>query len=323
MMNPRSARTSLVSSFRPVSEDPPTALALARAAIRSRNDPESETAPFLSAVERDVLGGAASGVLRTDGGQTTGIALWNQSTPTGLTVEVLHLVAPYQTSERYREFYREIGTRVGPVSFAPGHLAGLAGDDEDRLMRSLAFERFERSEMRYPVGAPDPTAFPVDRLRGLEGSDEPGLARLHEVAYRGQLDRFLFQVDPEPTRDAEIQVREILSGRWGPSLPWASFVVATDEAIAAASLVVRAPYGPLIADVMVEPTRQGQGLGRAVLVASVRALRGRGESTVVLNVTEGNARAIRLYERTGFVRSVGPSHGWYSTERIPLVRPAP
>lgn len=321
MMNPRSAPTSLVSSFRPVSEDPDSALELARAAIRSRNDPASETEPFLSAVERDVLGGAATGVLCTDGGRPIGIALWSQSTPTGLTVEVLHLAAPYQTAERYREFYREIGNRVGPVSFAPGHLAGLGGDEEDRLMRSLAFERFERSEMRYPVGAPDPPPFPVDGLRGLERSDEPGLARLHDAAYRGQLDRYLFQVDAEPKRDAEVQVREILSGRWGPILPWASFVVPADGAIAAATLVVRAAYGPLIADVMVEPSRQGRGLGRAVLVASVRALRERGESTIVLNVTEGNARAIRLYERTGFVRSLGPSHGWFSTERIPLARP--
>jgi ribosomal protein S18 acetylase RimI-like enzyme len=88
--------------------------------------------------------------------------------------------------------------------------------------------------------------------------------------------------------------------------------------LVAAALVVRASYGPLIADVMVEPDRRGEGLGWEVLSATVRALRERNESVIVLNVTEGNRRASHLYERLGFVRTIGPSHGWYSTARIPV-----
>ena len=158
-------------------------------------------------------------------------------------------------------------------------------------------------------------------MRNVRSEDEPGLRQLHQRAYRDQIDRFLFQLDPDPEKDSAAGIREIFDGRWGESLGWASFVVPENGAVVAATLVTRAPYGPLIAHVMVDPSRQGRGLGRVVLTATVRALRARGETVIVLNVTEGNTRAIRLNERLGFVRSIGPSHGWYSLARVP-VRPA-
>ncbi len=307
-----------MASFRPIPDDPATALQLARTAIRSRSDPESEVVPFLSAVEQEITAGSARGILRVRDGRAVGIALWSPPQPAGLTVEVLYLASGWQTPEEYRRFYSEIEERVGPVAFAPGRLAGLSELAEDQVMAGLGFSRFSRSEMRYPPDAPPPPERPAPGLRRAEAADAPELARLHEAAYRGQLDRYLFQLDPEPHRDAEIQVREILGGRWGEWLAGASFVVSPSRPIVAATLVVRAPYGPLIADVMVDPSRQGEGLGRAVLTATVRDLRARGESVIVLNVTDGNDRAIRLYERTGFVRSLGPSHGWYSTARVPV-----
>lgn len=322
MKNPCRASTRTVATFRAIAEDRTTAGELARSAIQSRHEPESEVAPFLSAVEQDIAHGSALGVLRVRDGRAVGVALWAPPQAAGLTVEVLHLIPELQSAEEYRAFYTEIGERVGPIAFGPGRLAGLSEESEDRVMQSLGFARFSRSEMRYPPEAPDPTSPDVPGLRPAQASDEPALARLHAAAYEGQLDRFLFQLDPEPLRDAELQVHEILRGRWGECRLGASFLVPDAGSIAAASLVVQAPYGPLIADVMVDPRRQGRGLGRAVLVGSVRALRQRGESTIVLNVTEGNRRAIRLYERTGFVRTLGPSHGWYSTVRIPVPPPS-
>jgi len=318
MMNPHRAPTSLVATFRSIAEDPGTALALAQSAIRSRNDPDSESAPFLSAIEQDIAGGSALGALRVRDGRVVGLALWSPAQAAGLTVEVLHLVSGLQTPEEYRRFYAEIGERVGPVAFAPGRLAGLSDAAEDRVMRELGFARFARSEMRFPRETPPPAVPHRPELRAAVPADEPALARLHESAYRGHLDRFLFQLDADPRRDAEQQVREILRGRWGECLFGASFVVPEGAALVAATLVVRAHFGPLIADVMVDPDRQGHGLGRDVLVASVAALRAGGQWPIVLNVTEGNHRAIRLYERVGFVRSLGPSHGWYSTARIPV-----
>ena len=321
MMNPSRTRTSLVTYLRPISDDPGAAVAFAHAAVRSRHDPVEESAPFLSGIERDVGAGVAHGLLRFEDRRAVGVALWSAPTPLGLTVELLHLAEDRQSTREYGDFLRDIEASVGPVAFAPGRLAGLADGDERSLMESLGFAMFARSEMRFPPEAPTPDAREVDGLRTVRPEDEPGLQQLHRRAYRDQIDRFLFQLDPDPEKDSAAGIREIFDGRWGESLAWASFVVPESSFVVAATLVTRAPYGPLIAHVMVDPSRQGRGLGRAVLTATVRALRARGESVIVLNVTEGNTRAIRLYERLGFVRTLGPSHGWYSLARVP-VRPA-
>ena len=310
----------MLSELRPLSSDRKAALALARRAILSRNDSDAETGPFLSMVEREIANDSAFGALRYDADRVGGIAVWEPPNELGATLQVVFLIEGEQTATNYRTFYEEIQGVAGPVVLAPGHLAGLSDADEDRVMEGLEFARFSRSEMRYPPespapdGAPDPTV----RLRVAAPDDQPALARLHERAYRDHFDRFLFLADPDPVRDADVAMRDILGGRWGEFLGWASAVAEGDGDLSAATLVVRASYGPLIADVMVDPHVQGRGLGRAVLAASIRALRDRNESVIVLNVTEGNARANRLYERMGFVRSLGPSHGWYSKVRIPV-----
>lgn len=54
----------------------------------------------------------------------------------------------------------------------------------------------------------------------------------------------------------------------------------------------------------VAPEVAGQGVGRALLDALVRHARANGVESLVLTVTEGNARARRLYDAAGF-RSFG------------------
>ena len=317
-MNPASTRTSLVNSLRPISDDPAAAVALVRAAVRSRNDPDDESVPFLSSLERDIVAGVARGTLWFREGRAVGIALWSAPAPLGLTVEVLHLEDGVGSAAAYEEFFHDVEAAAGPVAFAPGRLAGLSTPEESRLMERLGFAMFARSEMRYPPTAEPPAAVAVSGLAPFAPEDETELRRVYRNAYDGQLDRFLFQLDPDPEKEAVAAIREILDGRWGEFLPWASFVVRDERAVVAGTLVTRAPYGPLIAHVMVDPSSQGKGLGRSVLTATVRALRERHESVIVLNVTEGNTRAIRLYEGLGFVRTIGPSHGWYSRGRIPV-----
>jgi len=72
----------------------------------------------------------------------------------------------------------------------------------------------------------------------------------------------------------------------------------------------------LIIDVMTAPDRRGLGVGRAVLAHAVRSLRERGEGRILLNVTEGNDPAVRLYSRLGFVRTMGPTREWYDARRL-------
>lgn len=56
-----------------------------------------------------------------------------------------------------------------------------------------------------------------------------------------------------------------------------------------------------IARVLVDPARQGRGLGEQLLRAVVGAARERGIRVLTLRVIPTNARAIGLYEKLGFV----------------------
>ncbi len=305
----------------PVVRDREASVAMLREALSARGPPVEEAIPWRSALEREIADGSAHGLLLREAGRPAGLALWDPSSPLGAIVEVAYLAAPSQRVAEFRALFRAVHEAAGSVAFAPGGLVGLSADDESSLMRGLGFGRFARSEMRLPAEAP---ARPrpdegLGRLRAVRpDEDQAALSRLHERAYAGRFDQYLYQADTDPRVDAELAVKELLGGRWGEFLPWASPVVDGEDGAAGAVLVVRAPYGPLIADVMVDPSLQGRGLGRRLMAESIARLRERGESVIVLNVTEGNAPAVALYERLGFVRSLGPSYGWYAKDRIPV-----
>jgi GNAT superfamily N-acetyltransferase len=71
-------------------------------------------------------------------------------------------------------------------------------------------------------------------------------------------------------------------------------------AAACTHLVARDEDAAAIGNIYTRRDRRGRGLGRAVTAAVVRDLDGIG--TIGLNVRDGNAAAIHLYESLGFVR---------------------
>lgn len=309
----------------PFAADPTTSLAFAEDALRSRLAPGEEMAELFPPIDSSIRSAHATGGLVRSNGAPSGMVLWEPAGPVGVAVRLLYLADGAAVREGYRAVLDLTERAAGPVAFAPGQLAGLSETAEAALMEERGFAPYGRSEMTFPAVAPLPvSSVPADaEVRAVTPSDEAALARLHERAYARHLDRYLAIEDLDPVRDADRQMRGSFSGRWGDLLIPGSTVVTVGGEPVAAVLVARRPTSALVLDAMTEPRRQGRGYGRAALASALRALRERGESRIVLNVTEGNERALRLYGRLGFVRSLGPSKEWYDARRMPVDLPVP
>ena len=84
----------------------------------------------------------------------------------------------------------------------------------------------------------------------------------------------------------------------------ASFVLREPHANQLAGVVLNSRVSPGVGhttQICAMPGYQGRGLGRRLMEASLQALQMRGYNTVSLTVTSGNERAVRLYEKLGFV----------------------
>ena len=68
-------------------------------------------------------------------------------------------------------------------------------------------------------------------------------------------------------------------------------------------MALRGPSGALY-DIVVDPARRGEGIGRKLLDATIAALSGRGVPLVVLSTAERNEAAQRLFARAGFRRTM-------------------
>jgi ribosomal protein S18 acetylase RimI-like enzyme len=64
-------------------------------------------------------------------------------------------------------------------------------------------------------------------------------------------------------------------------------------------MALRGPAGVLY-DIVVDPTRRGQGVGRALLDATIAELAARGAPRVVLSTAQRNEAAQRLFAAAGF-----------------------
>jgi ribosomal protein S18 acetylase RimI-like enzyme len=309
----------------PLTEDPASAIELSRAAIvaaYTRSGPAADAEPRIASVtDRIRAGELAEGRLGRLRGKTVGIALWDTGHPRGITLQILYLVPDAARPAVYDGFLRALTEQVGPSVFTPGGLVGLSDEEERAMMESRGYSRFSRSEMRWPIGRDVPPLHVPEgvTIRSVLPQDEPAVAGLHHAAFGGTFDQYMYLTDPDPLVDAARGVREMMGGRFGEFLVWASTFAESSGRPVGASLVVRAPYGPLLISVMVDRARQGAGVGRALVVGNLHALHARGEAVAVLNVTEGNVRAVRLYENLGFVRSLGPEHSWYSRAAVPVV----
>jgi ribosomal protein S18 acetylase RimI-like enzyme len=312
--------------FAPIASDVDAAIRLSSDAVRQycrRVVPAQDPAPRVSFLSEQLRAGTAPGRLYLGDGRPTGVVLWDDesSAAPGLHLHLAHLDDVAASAEEYDRLLAQLSADVAPIMFLPATLNGLEESVEARLLSARGFARFGRSEMRYPPDAPPPApgVTPGVSLRPLRDGDEPRVATVHTAAFGQHFDFYLYQRDREPRRNSELEVHDMMHGRWGELIPEVSFLAeGPGDAPCGMALFVRMHYGPLLISLAVDPKVQGRGVGRALTAAGVRALRERGETVIALNVTEGNRRAVALYESLGFVRSLGPEWAWYSTHLVPI-----
>ena len=307
----------------PFPTDLSASLDLAEKALRSRLAPGERFEDFWPEVSSEIRAGRLNGGLLREHHDTRGLATWQPAGPFGAAVRLLYLEPPRADAEGYRDALDAVSHAAGAFAFVTGQLSGLSEAEEASLLGGRGFAPFGRSEMAFPPVRPVPVAAtpPGVRVRPVVAGDEPELARLHERAYWNHLDRYLATEDADPARDADRQLREYFAGRYGEVLSPGSSAVDLDGRIVAAVIATRRSPEALIIDVMSDPAHQRRGFARLALTDSVRALRERGEAKIILNVTEGNDPAVRLYTRLGFVRTIGPTREWYDARRLKVEQP--
>ena len=302
-----------------VADDLSTAVRLGRDALFANPDAGSDPAAHLPQLEAALRSGSDPGRLwRTDTG-AVGLALWEPVGPIGLAVQLLYLAPTIASVDSYRRFLLALDREVAPVAFLPSRLAGLTPEVQAGMLRELAFRPYSRSDMVLPAERPTPVEDPSRGLvvRPYRPEDAEAVARVHAAAFEHHFDRYLFLEDLDPVEDARAMLRGLSAGRWGPFRPAASMVAEAPGEIIGSTLVVGTPTGALIADVAVAPAHGGRGVGRSLMLATIRALRAGAADPIRLVVTEGNPRAVRLYERLGFVRRA-TFQEWYRSTRVPV-----
>lgn len=133
-------------------------------------------------------------------------------------------------------------------------------------------------------------------LRLMTRDDVPVLGQLFYAAYFGTVD-----YEGETEAEAEAAVAATLNGEFGDFIAEASWLAEPMGRAVSASFVTRWQGQPLLAFAVTAPEFQGRGWAGRCTRAAMHSLAALGYSELFLYVTEANTRAIKLYQKLGFV----------------------
>lgn len=202
---------------------------------------------------------------------------------------------------------RELATRV--LAGVDGTVHAWSHADHPGARRLAARLGFERTRelwvMRLPADVPlDPTDL---HLRYFRDGDEEELLRVNAAAFAHHPEQGSLGLEGLRQRMAE--------SWWDPAdllvaeedgrmlgFHWTKIHPAPDG---------EAPHGEVYV-LGVDPEAQGRGLGKALTLAGLAHLRGRGVDQVLLYVEADNAPAVSLYRRVGFTHEARDTHVQYT-----------
>jgi len=141
--------------------------------------------------------------------------------------------------------------------------------------------------------------FQVEALpgsRNLRADDNDLMGELLYAAYHGSIDD-----EGESPEAARQEVARTFGGAYGPVLWDCSFIVIQEGQAVGATIVTDYASGPpLLAYVIVKPSRQRSGLAQHLLKRTLDALHRTGRGQMRLFVTAGNTPAVNLYRKLEF-----------------------
>jgi GNAT superfamily N-acetyltransferase len=162
-----------------------------------------------------------------------------------------------------------------------------------------------------------PMRLPLDEdLLLLHARPLPGPDRLAPLDMSADAPARLAQLAADDQREGDLIVwREIFCGVYGPVITEASLQVSRGAEPSAAIAITEYLGNPLIAHLVTAAAERGSGLGKALLVESLRRLSDGGYVECHLNVVADNWIAHRLYRSIGFTQA-GPEllASWVSRE---------
>jgi ribosomal protein S18 acetylase RimI-like enzyme len=199
-------------------------------------------------------------------------------------------------------------THFGPgVSRLEAGVSGLSEEQEaelaERFLRVTGASILLRARMERPVPLalpgpplPDPPKTERTPVRTIPLA---ALAELDWRSFHGTADERLVADTVEEDRQS---LEEILGGKIGRFLDEASCALLREgkELLGAVLVSEHDPRTAVILDLLVEPSERRRGLGRFLLLWTLRALTALGYTTARLWVTEANRPARALYDSLGF-----------------------
>lgn len=201
--------------------------------------------------------------------------------------------------------HRGVGVEVALVETALGVAAGEGGGSlhfwvfrptqiHDALAHRLGFSRGrELYQMRRPLPHPEAPRWPtgVRVRRFVPGRDEDAWLEVNNRAFAGHPEQGAWSRETLLQREAEAW--------FDPG----GFLLAQDAAGLAGFCWTKVHEADRMGEIYViavDPTRQGTGLGRALVLGALACLAERGLETGMLYVDSANAGAVRLYRDLGF-----------------------
>lgn len=113
----------------------------------------------------------------------------------------------------------------------------------------------------------------------------------------------LAQLSTDTERESDLCVwRDTLSGVYGPIISNASLQIIKGAVLCAAIAITEHHGAPLVSHFVIAATERSNGLGRALLIESLKRLSDLGYADCYLHVVEDNWIAHRLYRSIGFIQ---------------------